>query len=395
MPQNQYEKYLGVRRKSDALRRPRTVEPLDSRRATINGRELLNFSSNDYLGLAGHPELISRACAYAKKWGAGSRASRLICGNITPIEMIEGKIAAGKQSESALIFASGFQANASVLPALLDSRVLGEAPLVFSDRLNHASIHHGCKTAGARQIRYNHLDLDHLEKLLKKHSAQSAPSFILAESVFSMDGDMSDIAGLIDLKERFNAFLFIDEAHSTGVFGKNGFGFSADFPGKIDLAMGTFSKALGGFGAYVACSETLKDYLVNRADGFIYSTALPPPVLGAMDAALDLLPSMEGERRKLLKNSQKTRDAFCEAGLDVCRSSTQIIPVVLGSEKAALYASSALEEQGVLATAIRPPTVPKGSSRIRFSLSAAHTEADVDFLIDCVLRTVPPLVEKS
>jgi len=395
MHKNQYEKYLDVRRKSDAFRRPRTVEPLDSRRATISGRELLNFSSNDYLGLAGHPELISRACAYAKKWGSGSRASRLICGNITPIEMIEGKIASGKQSESALIFASGFQTNASVLPALLDSRVLGRPPLVFSDRLNHASIHHGCKNAGARQIRYNHLDLDHLESLLKKHSAQSAPSFILAESVFSMDGDMSDIAGLIDLKERFNAFLFIDEAHSTGVFGKNGFGFSADFPGQIDLDMGTFSKALGGFGAYVACSETLKDYLVNRADGFIYSTAPPPPVLGAMDAALDLLPTMEEERRKLLKNSQKTRDAFREAGLDVCRSSTQIIPVVIGSEKAALSASSALEEQGVLATAIRPPTVPKGSSRIRFSLSAAHTGADVDFLIDCVLRTVPPLVERS
>lgn len=390
---DQYKNFLESKREANALRRLRTIEPLDSRRISVGNREFLNFSSNDYMGLASRPELAERAWEYAKRWGSGSRASRLICGNISPFEIVEKKLAEGKKTEAALVFASGFQLNASVLPAILDSRILGAAPLVFSDRLNHASMHHGCRVSGVRQIRYNHLDLDHLEALLKKHTSIPGPRFILSESVFSMDGDQSDILGLIQLKERFDAFLYIDEAHSTGVYGKNGFGFSSYYPGKIDLAMGTFSKALGGFGAYAACSQLLKDYLVNRADGFIYSTAPSPPMLGAMDAALDLLPTLSPERKMLKEKSKKTREGFQSAGLNIGLSSSQIIPVVLGSEEAALAASAALDEEGILAAAIRPPTVPKGASRIRFSLSAAHTAADIDFLVDAAARRILPLVK--
>ncbi|MEO5350830.1 MAG: aminotransferase class I/II-fold pyridoxal phosphate-dependent enzyme, partial [Magnetococcus sp. YQC-3] len=256
-------------------------------RTEVAGERLLNFSSNNYMGLAEHPLLVQRACEWAARWGVGATASRLVCGNMALFATVEEKLTRGKGSEAALIFNSGFQANGTVLPALLERGVLGGEPLVFADRFNHASFHHGCQAAGVRQIRYRHNDLNHLEMLLKKHAARSGPRFILSETVFSMDGDCCDVAGLIGLKERYGAFLYLDEAHAGGVLGVDGFGLAAAYPGQVDLVMGTFSKGLGGFGAYVACSRLLKEYLVNRCAGFIYSTALPPAVLGAMDAALE------------------------------------------------------------------------------------------------------------
>lgn len=388
MPEAHYQEFLQARKKSGRFRSLRSMGPTRDGRTRIGRKTLVNFSSNNYLGLAEHQELNRRARAWTREWGTGATASRLVCGNLEIFEQVENRLARGKGSEAGLVFSSGFQANAALLPALLDAKILGAEPLVFCDKLNHASLHHGCKAADVKQIRYRHNDLGHLETLLKKHDDEGGKKkrFIITESVFSMDGDRVDMAELVRLKEAYGAFLMVDEAHAMGVLGMNGFGMAADYPGRIDLVMGTFSKALGGFGAYVGCSKVLKDYLINRADGFIYTTALPPGVLGAMDAALELLPSLWWERQTLLNNAEKVRKAFQAAGLDTLNSSTQIIPVVTGSERAALEASRALEKEGILGVAIRPPTVPEGSSRLRFSLTAAHDIEDVEQLIEAVIR---------
>ena len=357
-------------------------------RVVVDGRELVNVSSNDYLGLSRHPQLIERSARWGERWGAGSGASRLVSGNLEPFARVERKLARGKGTESALVFASGYQTNVSILPALLDSRVHGARPLVFADRLNHASLHTGCNAAGLRQIRYRHNDMGHLEALLKSKtsSADSAPAFIISETVFSMDGDRSDIPALADLARRFDAFLYLDEAHATGVLGKDGFGLTADHPGAANLVMGTFGKALGGFGAYAVCSDTLRDYLVNRCGGVVYSTALPPTVLGAMDAALDLLPDLGEARAGLLRKAEELRAQWRGAGLDCGASTTQIVPLIVGDDEAAMALSRSLEEEGFLAVAIRPPTVPEGMSRLRFALSAAHEEEDLARLAAVVIR---------
>jgi 8-amino-7-oxononanoate synthase len=364
----------------------RPVHPRPGCRIEIHGRELINFSANDYLGLAHHPLVIERAREWAALYGAGSGASRLVTGHLAAVDALEAKIAAAKGSEAALILASGWQCNASVLPALLDRTLWGAEPLVFTDRLIHASMHAGLAIAGSRQIRYRHDDLGHLDELLSANSSVEGPKFIVTETVFSMDGDATDMAALAELARRHDAFLYVDEAHATGVLGRTGFGLSVGHG--VDVAMGTFSKAMGGFGAYIACSAALKDYLVNRASGLIYATALPPAVLGAMDAALDLVPTLDAERAHLQAGAARVRDALHQAGLDTGASATQIIPVIIGDEHRTLAVARALERRGCLGIAIRPPTVPAGTSRIRFALSAAHSDADFDCLIAAVLDAV-------
>jgi 8-amino-7-oxononanoate synthase len=351
--------------------------------ARRGGRVLLNVSSNDYLGLARHPALAERAAAWAAAYGAGAGASRLVCGTLAPHEQVEAKLARLKGTEAALIFASGWQANATILPALFQGDASEGEALVFTDRLNHASLHHGCRAAGVRQHRYRHNDLNHLEDLLAASAGKHGRRFIVTESVFSMDGDRADIAGLKALADRFGAFLYLDEAHATGVLGPGGAGL-AGAAGGADLVMGTFSKALGGFGAYAAGSRVLCDYLLNACSGFIHTTAPPPPVLGAVDAALDLLPGMDRERAWLAEAGERVRAAFHAAGIETGGSSTQIIPALLGDEAETLGFARALEEEGFLAVAIRPPTVPAGTSRIRFALSAAHDAGAVARLCDTV-----------
>jgi 8-amino-7-oxononanoate synthase len=372
------------------LRRLRPVRPAGRGRVTREGRTLINFSSNDYLGLAGHPALIERGQAWAQALGSGSTASRLVCGTLDAHERIEAKVAAFKQAEAALIFASGFQANATILPALLERRVVGAEPLVFADALIHASLHHGCRATGVQPTLFRHNDLAHLDELMSSRRG-AGPRFIVTESVFSMDGDCADIAGLAALAERHDAFLYLDEAHATGVLGPHGSGLAALAPGRVDLAMGTFSKAFGSFGAYVACSRTLRDYLINRCAGFIYSTALPPAVLGAIDAALDIVPTMDDERSHLQALAMRLRTALTAQRCDTGPSATQIVPVMIGDEARTLALSAELEHQGVLGVAIRPPTVPPGSSRIRFALTAAHTASDIDRLAAAVIAATRPV----
>lgn len=345
-----------------------------------DARRLLDVSGNDYLGLSRHPAMVERSREWASRHGTGAGASRLVTGTSSLHRRVEERLAGFKGCEAALLFASGWQANASVLPALFKAVSGPGEPLVFTDRLNHASLHQGCLAASVRQIRFRHNDLDHLEALLADRSGRPGARFILTESVFSMDGDLADVARLAAIADRHAAFLYLDEAHATGVLGPQGRGLSAGVAG-IDCVMGTFSKALGGFGAYVAGSRRLCDYLLNTCSGFIHTTALPPAVLGAIDAALELVPGMDAERAHLASQAERLRQALHGLGVRTAGSASQIVPAILGGAERALSVSAALERGGVLGVAIRPPTVPMGSARIRFALSAVHDEAAIGRLI--------------
>jgi 8-amino-7-oxononanoate synthase len=356
-------------------------------------RELVDFASNDYLGLAHHPELKDRSAQWAREYGAGLAASRLITGNHPAYRRLEQRIAELKGTEAALIFGSGFQANSSVLAALLSPKLHGTDPKhrnkpavqVFCDRLNHASFHFGIAAAGVSQIRYRHNDLEHLDQRLRQYSHRETTPLIATESIFSMDGDEVDVAKIREIAERYDAFLYVDEAHASGVAGSQGMGLFASSaetkPRPAELLLGTFSKALGSFGAYVACTEAVREYLVQTCPGFIYSTALPPAVLGAIEAALEIVPTMDAQRRHLKYLADRLRTGLQAAGFDTLNSTTQIVPVVIGSDHQTLLTAQRLEERGFVVGAIRPPTVPDGSARLRISLSAAHSEEDVDGLL--------------
>ncbi|TEA71876.1 8-amino-7-oxononanoate synthase [Allopusillimonas ginsengisoli] len=380
-----FSHYLDDARRRHVLRRMRLMQPVGAGRVQVADRCFINFSSNDYLGLSQHPDVIARAQEYAARYGAGAQASRLVCGTSEMYAAVEAKLARAKGTEAALLFASGWQANAAVLPALLKLTGQGAAsPQVFTDKLVHASLHQGCAAAGVKQIRFRHNDLDHLESLLQAREGTGGQRFIVTESVFSMDGDCVDVYRLAQIAQRHDAFVYLDEAHATGVLGPGGMGLSGFAPGKIDLIMGTCSKALGGFGAYVAGSRALCDYLANTCSGFIYTTALPPAVLGALDAALDLVPTMDTARVQLMANADYLRVGLQALGLETGASSTHIVPAVVGDAQQAMSLSARLETRGMLVTAIRPPTVPQGTSRLRIALSAAHTRADITSLLDAL-----------
>jgi 8-amino-7-oxononanoate synthase len=375
--ESRYEAHLETRDRDELRRQLTKIEAPDARTLRIGDETCVNFASNDYLALRFHPALIERARAWAEEYGVGSGASRLVTGNLDLFAGIEPKIAELKSKPAALIMASGFQANASILQALFDRGVLGAEPLVFSDRLNHASIHFGCAASGVREIRYRHGDAAHLGALLSQYQGDERPKFILTESVLSMDGDVAPLGEIERLARDHNAMLIVDDAHATGILGEGGRGLS----GGADVVIGTFSKALGGFGAYVACSTTLREYLVNRCAGLIYSTALPPPVLGAIDAALDLVPSLDAERAHVAGLAERFRLGARVLGFDTGASTTQIVPLIAGSNHAALTFSKRIRDAGFFATAIRPPTVPAGTARLRLAFTAAHTEADIDGLL--------------
>jgi 8-amino-7-oxononanoate synthase len=378
--ESRYGTYLDTRDNEGLRRELVPVEARDARTIYVGGEAYLNLASNDYLALRFHPALIERARQWAEDQGVGSGASRLVSGNLGCFMALEAKVAALKQKPAALIMASGFQANAAVLQALLDRSVLGAEPLVFSDRFNHASMHFGCATSGVREIRYRHGDAAHLDELLNQYRDDRRPKFILTESVFSMDGDVAPLPDIGRLARENSAMLVVDDAHATGILGEGGRGLSDE----ADLVIGTFSKALGGFGAYVACSATLRNYLVNRCSGLIYSTALPPPVLGAIDAALDLLTSLDAERAHVAGLAERFRLGARALSFDTGASTTQIVPLIARTNHAALSLSKKLPEAGFFATAIRPPTVPAGTARLRLAFTAAHTEADIDALLNAL-----------
>jgi 8-amino-7-oxononanoate synthase len=380
--ESRYRAFLDARAREGLRRSLLVVAARDARIIGAEGRSYINFASNDYLGLRFNQAVIARAVEWAETYGVGSGASRLVTGNLDLFAPIEAKLATLKGKPASLVMASGFQTNAAVLQALFDQTVLGAEPLVFADRLNHASMHFGCQAAGVRQLRYRHCDAAHLAELLSQYQGDERPRFILTESVFSMEGDVAPLADIARLAREHDAGLVVDDAHATGILGRTGSGLSAD----AEIVIGTFSKALGGFGGYVASTETMRDYLINRCGGIIYSTALPPPVLGAIDAALDLVPGMDAERAHVARLAGRFRAGARAIGLDTGASTTQIVPVILGSPEAAIAMSDRLKRAGLWASAIRPPTVPAGTARLRVAFTAAHEESDIDRLLDVLAK---------
>ncbi len=347
-------------------------EVLPGGKVRVGGRVLLNLSSNDYLGLAQDPRLIRAAQEAAARWGAGAGASRLVAGHLALHQEVEDKLAAFKGTEAAVIFSTGYMANLGTISALV-----GPGDTVFGDRLNHASIYDGIKLSGATLARFPHRDLNRLEELLQK--AKSGRKLIISDSVFSVDGDVAPLKGLVELKDRYDAWLMVDEAHATGVLGPKGAGLAEalGLTQSVEVHMGTFSKALGSLGGYVAGDRRLIDYLHNRARSFIYSTALPPPVLGAIAGALDIVIQEPERRRYLLSEAAAFRETLSRAGFDLVGSETQIVPVLVGENAPTLEMAARLRERGLMAVAFRPPTVAPGKARVRFSLSAAHSQADL------------------
>jgi 8-amino-7-oxononanoate synthase len=348
-------------------------EVLPGGRVRVAGQNLLNLSSNDYLGLSQDSRLIDAARAAAARWGAGAGASRLVVGHLALHEAVEARLADFKGTEAAVIFPTGYMANVGTISALV-----GPGDAIFCDRLNHASIYDGIKLSGAALHRFPHRDLNRLEDLLRQTQA-ARRRLIVTDSVFSVDGDLVPLQDLVAMKARYGAWLMIDEAHATGVLGERGAGL-AEAEGvsrEVNIHMGTFSKALGSQGGYVAGDRHLVDYLHNRARSFIYSTALAPPVLGAIDQALEIVVREPERRRHLLDEAEKFRRSLLAAGLDILGSETQIIPVLVGDNARTLKFAAELRAQGLMAVALRPPTVPPGRARVRFSLSAAHSREDL------------------
>ena len=354
----------------------RTLRTLDSAqgpRTTLGAQELVNFSSNDYLGLANHPSLLEAACSAAKNFGFGSGASRLVCGTLRPHVELESALAKFKSSEAALVFGSGFATGTGVLSALL-----GKDDTVILDKLSHACLIDGARASGATLRVFGHNRLDQLADILHATRKRSAHSriIVVTESVFSMDGDLCPLAEIVELKNRYAAWLLLDEAHATGVMGPGGRGYAAELglSHAVDLQMGTLSKALGCHGGFVAASRTLIDLIINRARPFIYATAPPPMLAAAARQALDLVASEEGQMRR--EQLRHNRQALAQALGHTHPSKSPILPYIVGSEDAAVKLSQSLQNLGILAGAIRYPTVAKGSARIRFTVSSAHRPAD-------------------
>jgi 8-amino-7-oxononanoate synthase len=351
----------------------RLLEPLTSPQGPVvrlGGQSLLNFSSNDYLGLAADPRLARAFTAGLERWGVGSGASRLVVGDTEAHRRLEARLAAFEGTEAALIFNGGYPANLGLVQALV-----GRGDLVVSDALNHASLVDGCRLSRAEVAVVPHADVDAVARELARGGFRRR--LVVTDAVFSMDGDSAPLGPLVEVCAGAGAALLVDEAHATGVLGTRGSGLCEATGVHPDVRMGTLGKALGGFGAYAATTRAVADLLVNRARSVVFSTTLPPALCEAMVVAIDLLEHDPELRPRLWRNIQRFVDGLRSLGL-AAEARSAIVPVILGSPERAVRASAFLREQGLLVKPIRPPTVPEGTSRLRFALSAAHTEAHVD-----------------
>jgi 8-amino-7-oxononanoate synthase len=358
-------------------RKLRRVESDQGPTLRLDGREVINFSSNNYLGLANHPSLCKAAKEAIDRYGCGSGASRLISGNMTLHEELESKIAELKGTEAALVFNSGFQANTGIL-----STLVGEGDVVLSDALNHASIIDGCRLSRAKVVVYGHCDIDQLERSLRD-APSNARKLIVTESLFSMDGDEAPLADIVNLAEKHGAMVMVDEAHATGVYEPSGAGLVAKLGlgDRVPIQMGTLGKALGGFGAYVAGSKALRELLINRCRSFIFTTSLPPAVMAMGMAAIDLVMREPERRQALWNNCEGLRAGLKELGYSLGGSQSQILPLMVGDATACMRLSEKLLDGRIFAQGIRPPTVPAGTSRLRITLMATHTREHIDLAL--------------
>ena len=359
------------------------VYPEAGGRIRIGDRTYLNFSSNDYLNLARHPDVVAKAAEALRVAGSGATASRLVTGTLAWHEELEQKLARYKGYPCALLFGSGFLANVGTIPALM-----GKNDHIFADKLVHASIVDAVTLSRAKLYRFRHNDVEHLEQLLKKN-VTSGRRLIVTESVFSMDGDLAPLQDIAHVAQRHGAMVMVDEAHATGVFGPKGSGLVRELGlgPLVNIALGTLSKAFGGYGGFVTCSKSVRAFLINHARSFIYSTALPPPVVAAALGALQVVEESSDLGAQLVNNATAFRNRLEEGGLNTGNSASQIIPVMVGENSKTLAISQKLREHGIIGVAIRPPTVPQGTARIRLSVTLAHTWEDLEHVAQVIIAT--------
>lgn len=372
IPESWIEEILdGLR--SKGLERRIVSYPSSGGKLRIGDRDYLSFSSNDYLDFANHAQVVAAAAEALRRYGAGAASSRLVAGSLPIHNDLEARIAAFKGYPASLLFGSGHMANSGVI-----STLVGRDDTVFADRLAHASILDAATLSRAKLVRFEHNDIGHLDELLASGNYRGH-KLVVTESLFSMDGDLAPLRDIVDVAARHNAMLMVDEAHATGVFGASGCGLVRELglERHVDISMGTLSKALGSYGGFAACSEKVRELLVNRSRALIYSTAPPPAAMGAALGALNLLAAHPALPTILLRNAAMFRGLLVRAGLNVLGSESQIVPILVGDNEKALSLSRRLRERGILANAIRPPTVPPETARIRFSLTLAHSEEDL------------------
>jgi glycine C-acetyltransferase/8-amino-7-oxononanoate synthase len=353
-------------------RRMRLVSGPQGPRVVLDGKPVLLLCSNNYLGLADHPRLREAAADAAMRWGVGAGASRLVSGTMTVHRRLEDALAAFKEREAALLYGSGYLANTGVVSALA-----GRGEVVFSDELNHASLIDGCRLARAETVVYRHNDVEHLAWCMQQAGSRGA--LVVTDSVFSMDGDVAPLAEIAQLAQRHGVRTVVDEAHGTGCVGPGGRGAVAEagLEQEIDVVIGTLGKALGAYGAFVACDAEMARYLTNTSRPLIFSTAPPPPAVAGALAALELLIEQPRMVSKLQANADVMRTELAAEGFEVAGSTTQIVPLIVGDATLAMRVCEAAIERGVFAQAIRPPTVPEGTSRLRLALMASHTKNEL------------------
>ena len=358
-------------------RKLRTMNTAPLPEMLIDGKRHLVFSSNNYLGLANDRQLVYAAETILNEFGVGSSGSRLTTGHTEWHRRLEEKIAQFKQTEAALLFSSGFLANVGVLSSLPE-----KGDVILSDQLNHASIIDGCRLSKASTVVYNHINMDHLEEKLKKTSHYMR-RFIVTDGVFSMDGTIAPLDQIISLAKRYHAYVIVDDAHATGVLGEKGRGTSEHFGVHPDVVIGTLSKAVGTEGGFVAGSRVLIDFLLNHSRTFIFQTAMPPSICSASYAAFEIIEESDTKRKLLDSNVKKIKTSLVEMGFDVKGDDTPIIPVMIGEPTEAVIFAEKLQENGIFAPAIRPPTVPVGESRIRLTVTSDHSSNEIDYLLEC------------
>lgn len=368
---------LEKKQEQGLLRKLNPVALRKQGRVWQNNKQLVDFCSNDYLGLSEHASLKEAAIKAIAEYGSSSSASRLASGDLILHHQLEENIASWKNKAAALVFNSGYQANTGIIPALYSS-----SDVIFLDRLAHASMVDGVILSGARLFRFQHNDPTHLEDLLKKQRGKFKQALIATESIFSMDGDRAPLKELVELKEKYDCRIFLDEAHATGLFGKTGSGLAQELgvEEKIDFLMGTFSKALGSFGAYLAADKDVIDYLVNTCRSFIYSTGLPAPIIAVNLAAIEIVKNEPQRRQKVLQNAEYLRNGLSGKGFTV-KGQSQIVPLITGGNLATLKLSEKLKKAGFWALVVRPPTVPQGQARLRFSLNYWHDRQTLNDVI--------------
>ncbi|MBT5305874.1 MAG: 8-amino-7-oxononanoate synthase [Candidatus Scalindua sp.] len=344
----------------------------------IEGKTFLSFCSNNYLGLANNPSVVKAVKDAVEEYGWGAGASRLVSGNMTLHETLENVISRFKGKEAALVFPTGYMANLGAISSLVS-----KGDLVICDKLNHASIIDGCRLSGADFRVYAHCDMEKLENILRKSSRYNR-KLIVTDSVFSMDGDLAPLPDIVRIADKYKAMVMVDEAHGTGVFGRNGRGVVEHFNlnNEIDIVMGTLSKAIGSLGGYVTGDNDLINYLRNKARSFMYTTALPPAVCAASIAAINLIKRDPSIRESLWHNVRFINDNLKSLDFNVISSESPIIPILIGDAQKAVDMSKSLYERGILIPAIRPPTVPVNSSRLRMTVMSTHTKEDLEILLE-------------